>query len=100
MKLTLPFSATVMSEVSLATIFHSSKALEQLELFDFSPVSSYFLIYRLSIRKSGLRVQYVRGQRLVYCYAERGTPSAEQSTLVFVHGFSAGKDSWLGTIQV
>lgn len=57
-------------------------------------------VRRVSIRRLGLRVRYVRCRQTIYCYAERGVPGDHQSTLVFVHGFSAGKDSWLGTIQV
>jgi pimeloyl-ACP methyl ester carboxylesterase len=56
------------------------------------------------MHRAGLKKRYVllddgNGASLI-CYAEKGSKVAEQPSIVFIHGFSSDKSTWLGIIKV
>ena len=52
------------------------------------------------MRRSGLKVRYVTGAKLIHCYAERGQRRPGHASLVFVHGLAGAKDNWNSIIDV
>jgi abhydrolase domain-containing protein 6 len=63
------------------------------------PVIILRAIMRLRIKKAGMAVKYEQLGGTTFCYAERGTPSPDRSSIIFVHGFTSAKDSWLTIIE-
>jgi len=63
------------------------------------PALIYKMIIRLLLRKAGLTIKYEQLGGSKFCYAERGTSTPERSSIVFVHGFTSSKDSWVSTMK-
>ena len=47
-----------------------------------------------------MAVRHVTAASLTLCYAERGHSRPDRSSLVFVHGLAASKDSWNNIVHV
>jgi len=54
----------------------------------------------LGMYRAGLKIHYVDVKGKTFCYAERGTPSSNIASIIFIHGFTASKDNWLSVVDV
>ncbi|XP_064596513.1 monoacylglycerol lipase ABHD6-like [Liolophura sinensis] len=48
---------------------------------------------------AGLKIKYVKGEDIEYCYAEKNSPIKNKTSILFVHGFSASKDMWAQLVR-
>jgi pimeloyl-ACP methyl ester carboxylesterase len=56
-------------------------------------------MHRAGLEKRFLSIDDVDGTT-VFCYAEKGTKVPEQPSIVFIHGFSSDKNTWVKIIKV
>ncbi|BFZ04333.1 hypothetical protein BsWGS_07372 [Bradybaena similaris] len=69
-------------------------------LFNFFPHSLIRLSFRIRQYLAGMKIKYVGDENFVFCYGEsRATPRPDQTTIVFVHGFSSSKDQWITSFK-
>jgi pimeloyl-ACP methyl ester carboxylesterase len=54
------------------------------------------------MRRAGLNKRFlsIDNGKTMFCYCEKGTKVAKQSSIVFIHGFSGDKYAWLNIIKV
>jgi len=61
------------------------------------------LSYRLSIVGTGITKRSLvidDDQHIMFSYYEKGSKIPEQPSIIFIHGFSASKESWLSLVKV
>ncbi len=61
------------------------------------------LSYRLSIVGTGITKRSLvidDDQNIIFSYYEKGSKILEQPSIIFIHGFSASKESWLSLVKV
>ena len=59
-----------------------------------------FFFCRVYRKRVGMEVKFVGDESHVFCYGERGQKSESRPSILFVHGFTASKDQWLGAFKV
>ncbi|KAK6968745.1 monoacylglycerol lipase abhd6-B, partial [Biomphalaria glabrata] len=48
---------------------------------------------------AGLKTKYVSDGQVTFCYGEKNKPRPDKPSLVFIHGFTANKESWSQSIK-
>ncbi|KAI8749313.1 monoacylglycerol lipase abhd6-B, partial [Biomphalaria glabrata] len=49
---------------------------------------------------AGLKTKYVSDGQVTFCYGEKNKPRSDKPSLVFIHGFTANKESWSQSIKL
>lgn len=55
---------------------------------------------RVNLRRNNFEVKYQTVGDFTYCYAERGKPSPNVPSILFLHGLSATKEMWFPMVTV
>jgi abhydrolase domain-containing protein 6 len=55
---------------------------------------------RAGLKKHFLTINDENDETMTFCYAEKGSKIPEQPSIIFIHGFSSDKHTWLNMIKV
>ncbi|CAF1625932.1 unnamed protein product, partial [Adineta ricciae] len=62
-------------------------------------------MYRINTHRAGVKKHYLTienvndGKSETFCYYEKETQTVNRTSLIFIHGFSSDKNTWLNTIK-
>jgi len=58
-------------------------------------------MHRAGVKKRFLTINDDNDNKsITFCYCEKGSKMSQQSSIVFIHGFSSDKYTWLNVLKV
>ncbi|UJR29736.1 hypothetical protein I4U23_017284 [Adineta vaga] len=55
--------------------------------------------YQINTHRAGLKKHYLTIENVTFCYCEKGSKVQNKASIIFIHGFSSGKYTWLNVIK-